>query len=154
MIIFSHTELPITQFQINEIEQIIGLRLPEEYKKHLLTYNGGRCLPNRFFFDENGKRTSSGIDWFLAIYDGKYDNLKNYIKIYKKEEKRLPHNILPIAHDPGGNLVCISCVGEDFGYIYFWDHEKEVDFQDPDHNEYSNLYLVAKSFQSFLDELQ
>ncbi|MDX2248300.1 MAG: SMI1/KNR4 family protein [Bacteroidia bacterium] len=155
MITFSQTKLPlISQVQIDEIEQITGLSLPEEYKNHLLTYNGGRCHPNRFSFYENGKITSSAIDWFLAIYEGKYNNLKTYINSYKMEEKRLPQHILPIARDPGGNLVCISCMGEDFGYIYFWDHEKEVDFQAPDHDEYSNLYLVAKTFQNFLDELQ
>lgn len=154
MVTFSQTESQLNLNQIEEIEKYVGLKFPEEYKKHLLKYNGGRCSPNVFWFNENGKWTNSCIDWFLAIYDGEYDNLKKHIDMGKIEEKRMPSNILPIAHDPGGNLICISCSGEDRGYIYFWDHENEVDYNISDDTDYSNLYLIAKSFGEFIDGLK
>jgi hypothetical protein len=50
------------------------------------------------------------------------------IQIYKLEEKWLPSHILPIAHDPLGNLICISCGTTDNEGVYFWDHENEVDY--------------------------
>ncbi|WP_394370020.1 SMI1/KNR4 family protein [Sphingobacterium micropteri] len=33
-----------------------------------------------------------------------------------------------MAHDPGGNLVCISCDSDDKGCIYFWNHENDLDY--------------------------
>jgi len=125
-----------------------------EYKNHLLKHNGGQCSPNVFRFYENGKLTESCIDWFLAIYEGEYDNLKEYIKTYKIDKKRLPVHMLPIAHDPGGNLICISCDSLDEGYIYFWDHENEVDYNVTDDKDYSNLYFIAKSFEEFITGLK
>lgn len=153
MITFVDTEAPITAHQIEEIERFIMLNFPKPYKEHLLRFNGGRCLPNEFDFIENGKVTSSNIDWFLAIYDGEADNLLNYIRIYKVEDKRLPAHIIPIAHDPGGNLICISCGGYDEGSIYFWDHENEIDYTVLSDYDYLNLYLIASDFDKFINSL-
>lgn len=153
MTTFSQTEIQLTSSQIEKVERIVGLDFPTEYRNHLLKYNGGQCDPNEFNFLENGKTTSSNVDWFLAIYDGEYDNLEDYINTYKIEQKRMPSRILPIAHDPGGNLVCISCEGFDVGQIYFWDHEKEVDYGISDDEDDSNMSLIAKSFGDFLNGL-
>ncbi|WP_339814851.1 SMI1/KNR4 family protein [uncultured Imperialibacter sp.] len=151
---FSQCEQFLNSRQIQEIEQYVGFDFPRVYKEHLLAFNGGKCSPNVFQFGEGGKITRSTVDWFLAIYDGKYDNLKRYIEIYKKDSKRLPGYMLPIAHDPGGNLICLSCAGEDNGQVFFWDHEKEVDYTTSDDSDYSNLYFIAGSLQEFLESLQ
>ncbi|MCD9017906.1 SMI1/KNR4 family protein [Parachryseolinea silvisoli] len=128
MVAIFQPEAKLDVLQIEEIEKIVGLRFPDDYKEHLLEFNGGQCDLNIFVFDEDGKMSESSIDWFLAIYEGEYDNLRSYIEVYKVLEKRMPSNMLPIAHDPVGNLICISCDGDDFGRVYFWDHEKEVDY--------------------------
>ena len=154
MINFTQTERPALKSDIEEIERYVGLNLPYEYKQHLLKYNGGRCNPNTFSFIENDKINESSVDWFLAIYDGKYDNLREYITIMKIEKKRTPEHIIPIAHDPGGNLICISCGAKDYGCIYFWDHENEVDYSTSNDSDYSNLYFIAKDFSNFLNELR
>ena len=150
MAIFSQTESQLNLTQIEDIEKFIGLNFPKEYKSHLLQNNGGQCSPNTFMFNESGSWTESCVDWFLAICDGEYDNLKEYIKTYKVDAKRLPIHILPIAHDPGGNLICISCGKQDEGQIYFWNHEQEVDYNLSDDTDYTNLYFVANSFNEFI----
>ncbi len=154
MAIFSDFEVKLKLNDIKDIEDFVGLNLPKEYRQHLLEYNGGRCTPNIFEYYENDKLTRSCIDWFLAIYNGKYDNLIEYIKIYKLNKKRLPFQILPIAHDPGGNLICISCGFQDEGYVYFWDHENEVDYSKANDLNYSNLYIIAKGFNDFINGLK
>lgn len=154
MVAFLQTESKLDLNQIIEIEKYVKLKFPQEYIEHLLQYNGGQCSPNIFKFNENGNLTESCVDWFLAIYDGEYDNLKEYIWDFKLEEKRLPTHILPIAHDPGGNLICISCGLKDEGYIYFWDHENEVDYSDSDDDDYSNLYLISETFNDFIKSLK
>lgn len=152
MVTFSNTESHINLKQIEELEDLVKLNFPEDYKKHLLNFNGGQCTPNIFKFTENGKITESNIDWFLAIYEGEYDNLRNYIEIYKIESKRLPMHILPIAHDPGGNLICISCGDKDFGSVYFWDHEKETHL-DSNNDGNLSLYFISENFNKFINEL-
>jgi len=153
--IFDQTESSISEKDINFIEQFISVDFPYDYRCHLLKYNGGRCSPNIFSFLENGKETHSCIDWFLAIYNGEFDSLLEYIKIYKIQEKRMPKFMVPIAHDPGGNLICISCDKNlDYNHVYFWDHEKEVDYNRNNDSNYSNLYLISKNFENFLGNLK
>jgi len=150
MVKFFDTEKKVTLDNIKLIEETYKLSFPDSYVKHLLAYNGGQCEPNMFEFIENGVVTESDIDWFLAIYDGEFDNLEDYIKTYKIEKMRLPLELIPIAHDPGGNLICIS---SESGSIYFWDHEKEM----PDYKkewEFNNVYLISNSLQSFFDSLK
>lgn len=151
MINFFDTEYKINHSQINEIEQLVNLNFPTEYKLHLLKHNGGTCKPNVFTFYEDGKIADSMVDWFLAIYDGEYDNLKTYIIDYKLEKKRMPNSVFPIAHDPGGNLICIDTLD---GKVYFWNHEKEVDYSSSIDKSYNNLFLIAESFSKFLDSLK
>ncbi len=153
MAVFSQTEAPVTASEIEEIEKYTLLEFPKQYKDHLLRYNGGQCTPNVFRFDEGGAETSSVVDWFLAIYDGDSDSLKESVDTYKIEEKRMPLHMLPIAHDPGGNLICISCGLKDNGFIYFWNHEDEVNYEEAGDDDYSNLYFIAKDFDTFLDSL-
>jgi hypothetical protein len=154
MATFSNTQLQLTISQINLLENYVELPFSVEYTEHLLKYNGGKCVPNVFNFTENGRITDSCVDWFLAISDGEHNDLKTHINWYKIDEKRLPTHILPIAHDPCGNLVCISCSGKDIGCVYFWDHEKEVDYSMAGDDYYSNLYLIANSFNEFIKGLK
>jgi cell wall assembly regulator SMI1 len=154
MIEFFNTEKQITISDIEVIESQINLNFPKEYREHLLKYNGGQCIPNIFEFNENNRIMNSDIDWFLAIYDGEYDNLLRYILPLKIERKRLPTHILPIAHDSGGNLICISCGNNDYGCIYFWDHESEIDYSLYDDYNYQNLYLISKNLDLFFESLK
>jgi hypothetical protein len=154
MIVFTEMSPPINLLQIEEIEIMLGFSLPYIYKNHLLQYNGGRCSPNVFSFQERNRLTNSCIHYFLAINGLQYNDMKKEIEFYKIEDKHLPTHIVPIAYDPGGNLVCISCGVADMGYIYFWDHEREVNYLISDDNDYSNIYLIAKNFDEFLNGLR
>ncbi len=78
---------------------------------------------------------------------GKY-NLLRYAQLFKD---RIPPNLLPIGHDPGGNLVCISVGGNDHVTVYFWEHEFEVG--ECELPSYSNVYFVADNFHAFLETL-
>ena len=148
MIEIYDTEKRLTELEIYTLENKLKIKIPKEYREHLLRYNGGRCNPNIFSFIENGNRTESNVDWFLAIYSGEYDNFEQYFNIYKVEEKRLPVSLIPIAHDSGGNLICIDV---NDSKVYFWNHEKEVDYLIYDNR--LNCHLVSESFSAFLSEL-
>ena len=139
--------------ELDELERYAKLPFPEAYRQHLLRYNGGRCEPNVFHFVEQGQRTSSVVDGFLPTRQESWGSLGDYIETYKADEKRLPDVLLPIAHDPGGNLICLSCAGDYAGRVYFWDHETEVDYALEADSTRTNLYPIADSLPQFLASL-
>lgn len=134
---------------IEALEQVWGVGLPKAYKEFLTKYNGGSPIPNCFSF-KNRPNEGSFVDVFFGVKKDPNNNLLMNIKLY---EERIPSNFLPIADDPGGNLILLSIKGIDRGKIYFWDHDLEAD---PDLNEipdYSNLILIADSFDEFINGL-
>jgi cell wall assembly regulator SMI1 len=163
MLTFTEEHHSTTVENIEKLEHEFNLNFPITYKNHLLKHNGGTCTPSTFYFKERRRRlfgigfkmvkTDSCINYFFAINGDEYDDLNDAIHIYKTDQKRLPNHILPIADDPGGNLICISCGAKDYGKIYFWDHENEIDYTKYDDYNYTNLHLIAHDLDSFLASL-
>jgi hypothetical protein len=127
------------------LERDWGFGLPKDYRKFLLEHNGGEPTPNVF---KLGATDSSGLRSFFCIYPDKYDDLLWNLNVY---HGRVPKNIFPIGSDSFGNLICISVMGSDRGKIYFWDHEMEAG--DDEEADYTNLTLIADSFEEFLNSL-
>lgn len=141
----SESEELITELEIVELERYIEASLPLGYRQFLLQHNGGRVSPDCFDFVRDGKVTHGGVDWFLHIGNAESSNLYDYINTYRD---RVPKGYLPIAHDPGGNLVVLSL--QDDG-VYFWDHDEEV--EEGEVAGMQNMYWIAGSFNEFLDSL-
>ena len=140
---------PINENDLNEQEKYFKCKFPEDYKKFLLEYNGG--IPERDIvsFTEKDEITENYIELILGICNEYAYSLKRKNNMF---HNRIPSNTIIIASDPGGNLFLMSIRGDDYGTIYFWDHEEEVcEGQEPD---YSNLIFVAKSFTDLLNNLK
>ena len=144
--------------EIAQVEEQIGANLPKEYRAFLEHYNGGYPEPDRFRFHakymgnsfENhpfGERAI--LDRFLGVYIGEFDNLKTYLKVYKG---RIPSNMIPVAHDPGGNLVCLAIKGDDYGKVFYWRHDEEV--EDGEIPDYKNIYYIADNFEQFTSSFE
>jgi len=131
---------------IANLENELGISLPNQYRRFLLEHNGGR--PSADCFDFKGGTTGSCVDWFLGIHNKPHNNLLRYLETYKD---RIPQNFFPIAHDPGGNLIAISVAGFDRGRVYFWDHEQEK--EEGETPDYSNVVPIADSFDEFIGKL-
>ncbi|MCG8333544.1 MAG: SMI1/KNR4 family protein [Proteobacteria bacterium] len=145
MTIIKDSNEGISEDIVTKFEHKWNVKLPIEYKRFLIKYNGGYPSPDAFAIKEI--EDESTVDKFLSLESGPHSNLDSYVNTYIG---RIPKDLLPIAHDPGGNLICIGIKGENFGIIYFWDHEFESDDNDPD---YSNVHFVANNFDEFLKEL-
>lgn len=148
-------EHPTTPKQIQEAEKIIGVQLPEEYEQYLLSHNGGHPDPCRFRVKWDGQYWAEGdeihsVAWFLAIYDGKSENFLDY---YKTHKGRIPGDAVPIARDPGGNLILLGTSGANRGKVFFWRREYEVDPGSGKAADYSNVGFVANSFNEFITSL-
>lgn len=142
----------VTQEDLTRAEERMGCTITATYRDFLLSHNGGRPEPNHFsVYGKNGALyTTSAVDWFFGINTGAYYNsLEQHFAMVR--EHRVPPNLLPIAGDPGGNLICLSVEGADVGTVYFWDHEEEADDSDPP--TYGNVFFIASSFDAFLNGL-
>ncbi|KZL15445.1 SMI1 / KNR4 family protein [Pseudovibrio axinellae] len=129
------------------LEKKLGLALPADYRSFLSQQNGGRPVPECFsFLDDDGPYSDSLVDWFLSVGTDDPSDLLDYCSMYVEDE-RVPSHMLPIAHDPFGNLILLSLSGDDAGAIYFWDHENEGDA------DYSNLNYIGKNLDHFLERL-
>ena len=138
----------ITPEQIKMLEHDLGIHLPGDYSDFLLKNNGGRPKPNGFSYvsQGDGKIYKGMVDWFLGVNTGKHNDFQKYYEMYKD---RVPRDFIPIAHDPGGNLICLSLKD---GTVYFWDHDEEV--EEGEIPDYRNMYKITDSFSDFLLSLR
>jgi hypothetical protein len=136
--------------EIAQFENRRGVILPDEYKRFLLMYNGGRPKPNAFDVPE-WPHENSGLQRFFGIHPGKDYDLEHEWEGYAD---RVPGELMPIACDSFGNLICLGIKGGRRGKIYFWDHEDELDENGRSRQDYGNVYLVANSLGEFLDKLK
>ncbi|MEK9495102.1 SMI1/KNR4 family protein [Photorhabdus sp. P32] len=137
---------PIDEISVTNFENEIGNSLPNDYRNFLKKYNGGYPDPDAFLF-LNDEEDGSSVDRFLSLGCEKHHDLRNYFIDYKD---RIPPKFLPIAHDPGGNLILISLSNDNPG-VFFWDHEFEADEGElPD---MSNVHLISHTFTDFLSVL-
>ena len=147
---FYNTNNIVSEEYIKENETKMGFIFPNDYKNFLLRNNGGSPEKKVINFKEHGNNQSTSIDYLFGFTDISHrDILKHYWFSYRT---RIPANTFPIARDPGSNLLLISLKGDDYGHIYFWNHNWEADEDEtPD---YSNMSLVANSFTDLLNNLK
>jgi hypothetical protein len=127
------------------LEKKIGTKLPEDYRLFLLENDGGapmsdgipvpqhaeKVMTVQILFGFNRDIESSCIEWNMYIF-----------------RERIPDNLMPIGSSDSGDLYLINLSGDDYGKIYFWDHEDECG-----KNCWDNIYFVASSFSEFLEKL-
>lgn len=138
---------PLVIDNIEEFERKMDINIPPSYRSFLLTNNGGKPNPDGFMYLQDKKEYRSCVHRFLGIHEGEYSNLETYLKTYAD---RLPKDMFPIAHDPGGNLICIKYDDFEQG-VFFWDHENEALEGLVPWNK--NLHKIADTFDLFLESL-
>ena len=140
---------PISYADVEQLEASIGRILPDDFKRFLIQFNGGRPEPNAYpllgldknpycvvhiFFGIDRPFESGNLEWNFEVMNG-----------------RIPDNLFPIACDDGGDLLCLSLYGDDAGSVVFWDYYAEH-FPPA----YDNVYRIpgADSFSAFIELLQ
>ncbi len=131
---------PMSEQALQELEEKLGVRLPEPYRRFLHEYNGGRPAPN--ILDIAGAPfVGSDVKVFYGVERdrGGGDLLSNKEML----DGAFADHLLPIADDSGGSVYCIVTRGKERGYVYFLDY-------------YANWepYFIATDFDSFLQQLR
>lgn len=135
---------PLSHKDIRVLEEEIGLTLPQEYQSFLLKYNGGRPHPNAFPIEGLENNPVGAIQIFFGI-DDEIESC-NLLWNHRVFNGRLPSNLLAVACDGSGDLICLSLLGDDASCVVFWDFYAEH-FPPT----YKNVYKVAPSFTAFID---
>lgn len=143
---FEESGKPLSDAQLQEVEERIGVKLPEQYRRFLQTQNGGRPSPDHFDFRERPGQGSI-VDFLYGV--GVHRRPLELERRALKTEN-LPGDLMEIGMDPGGSQICIGISGERLGKVYFWAGATP-------HRAYPNLVgalLVADSFDEFLAGLR
>ena len=137
-ITFRNEGRKLSESDLSIVESHFNFKFPDQYKNFLLEHNGG--IPGNVYYlvNDNGYV----INFFLSLFV-KELSFEEYFQDYKINTKVLPDRMVPIAEDAFGNAICISVSGEDYGAIFFWDHE------DSD----TEMRQIAISFNDFLNGL-
>ena len=124
------------------------LVLPEDYRKFLLTVNGGRCLTGGVFRSLQTHEKVSRVATVLGLSGPDYENLETNLGDLTG---RIPAASLPVAYDGGGNLLLLDCSQDQAsnGKVYFLDLEATGG----DVPRKEDLTLVALSFGNLLNGL-
>lgn len=141
----------VSEEEVIEIENGLGIKFPEDYKAFIIQMNGGTPQEDMLynFYDEVSELENiSIIRSFFSLYADD-TVLKNNLKVIyntMKNEGTIPADMIPIADDPGGNIISISLNKDDYGFIYYLNHE----FEDVETG-YLMKSKIADSFNSFID---
>ena len=136
---------------IDQVEIVLGFKLPKDYRLFLKTYNGGFPDPHKLEISPGQGKTSVDILYGIMDSTSSYDHL-DLVRNFNNRKHQMPRGVLSIGHDPGGNYICIALTDDKYGEVYFYDHEESN--QDSQGNlTWDNLYLVADTFTDFLNKL-
>ena len=131
---------PLSEQALQELEEKLGVRLPEPYRRFLQEFNGGRPEPD--VLDIPG---APFVRVSVREFFGVGKDAEVYELLWLLEERRasLGDDVLAIACDSSGDLYGIVTKGEQRGRVYFFDY-------------YANWepYFVASDFDSFLQQLR
>lgn len=120
----------LSEKEILEVEKLLNIKLPIEFKNIVIKYNGGQPIP--YCFDLNNEKEkvfSSLINFDL--------NAKNNVLVMLKSLENI-NNIIPFGLDPFGNFICFQYQNSENPNIVFYNHEN------------NEIKLITESFNNFL----
>lgn len=123
------TNTPASPDDIRKLENELGYRINDEYRRFLLRSNG--VTPESNMFSGDAAEIDEGVEYFVPVAD---------IMSCRAYMEPLDSTVYPIADTGGGDYVVID-EGRN-GAVMFWDHET------------GDLTLLAAGFDAFLASLE
>lgn len=113
---WNYRKEPVSLEQIEELEAVLGILLPNTYKAFLQHNHGAR--PSKKRFDSN-QQEGHVLKTFLPITE---QNKGNILEVLSWLKGRLSAKLLPIASDQAGNYLCFDFTTSE-PEIVLWNHE-------------------------------
>ena len=99
---------------VKKFEEKFNVKFESEYREFLIKYNGGETPDTTFI---KGKRKET-VRYLFGIKTS--ESIERQLEYNDFREK----GWIPIGEDVWGNYFAIGFLEEDFGQIYFCDHER------------------------------
>lgn len=139
----------LTENAVIDFERFYEISLPKEYRNFLIEDNGGEPVPGcEFFWIKKGKDGSS-VHQFFGLHAGPIHlRLATYMD---QNMYGFPRSLLPIADDGLGNYICLGIQPNNYGKVYFLDHDL---FPFQSNENAPGITQISSSFSSFINALQ
>lgn len=138
-------EESLSESAIPAIEKRLGFSLPNEYRDFLKISNGGSPVPDAVKYEGE---YFDYVSMFYSVRRNAYSN--DLFRNIEEYRELIPSHYLPIGESPGGDVFCLSLKNEDYGAVYYWNHEEANYDGEPWE---MNMIKLAASFNEFLDSL-
>ena len=133
----------ISNAELDELENRLGFKFPEDLRRHYLRSNGGRPVPNLFLKDDE----YFTVNEFLPIkYGAPGTRFEDTYRDLVQGTELFPKNLLPIASDSAGDYFCYSLEQRKFGAICFYQSDY---YDDP----LRAVVYLAISLETFISSL-
>jgi SMI1-KNR4 cell-wall len=132
----------VTNAMLEETQRALTMTFPDDYKRFLLQFNGGRPIPN--FLPIPDLDTKVAIDSFFGIARP-YLDLKEW-NLELRYSLDMPEKFLAIAFDVTGNKLIMDTEAPKESSVYYWDSARQFELSSDD----KNAFLVADSFSTLL----
>lgn len=105
---------------LNGLEQRIGCRLPDDYRGFVATTpQSGFAASVVIDLPPDAPQREVAVDVMFGIDARRPQSIGRQLDVYGD---RLPPRFMPIASDPGGNLLCLALADGEYGNVFWWDH--------------------------------
>jgi hypothetical protein len=167
-IVYDRTyEIPNEKSRIIEVEKMIGIRLPDDYRTYLLQNNGVQpCIEGyekkpvfvRVLWPEDEPAKAFGDEQILAepqiLAEDKDEQETLDIRWQiENDEGSVPTDTIVIWRDPGGNFFLLGIRKHNYGKVYF-QARAYLQF-DPNGNvTHDAIAFVANSFTEFIQMVE
>lgn len=143
---FSDCETAITSADLDQMESVIGKKLPDAFRNHYLKYNGG--MPERTYWQSDDLEEPAEVSVFKPISNGESTVLSTYQLMLEK--KVIPAHLLPFANDWGGNFFCLNL---DTGAVSYFTTDTFDSDLSPEENHAESEHRLCSNFLRFVQGL-
>lgn len=132
--------------RIEEYENTIHMRLPNDYRQFLADTNGGQFVDEVYTFWVEALKQDIGIDVLFGFHDLRSLCLENWYQEYIED---LPENTIIIGNSINAGLILLIWQ-EDWKGVFLWDNCLELEQS----TEEDCLYQIANAFDLFYTSLK
>ncbi|WP_273834209.1 SMI1/KNR4 family protein [Guptibacillus sedimenti] len=155
---WEYADTVVSETKVKEVGLQLGFQLPHDYIECVKQFGGASVFPEEFNVE--------GVErCFGSLFSFDENSSEHIIKNYNIYKTSIPKNVLPIADDPAGNLICLDYKDSTHTpKVVFWEHEnaadKEMLMKEENLTEIQveervreNIFFISDTFSGFLNKL-
>jgi len=126
------TEKQLTNKDLNEFENRLDVKLPDEFKEFYLKWNGG--VPSHPYYQDVSIQVFAPIKYGDRTIEERYQKFRS--------TNFIPDKYIPFGNDGGAWPLCIDLNPSNYGVIYIVPSDSD------------EIYFVANNFGEFIGGVQ